>query len=104
VQEPLFNLNKVYETGYNQWPMSEKATKRYDETKNKGSETVGDDRIPEPIYVFTKPEAQVKAASPRDREDSDIVVNDYPSESIAKENTSTKNNEAKLRTTSDKEC
>jgi hypothetical protein len=33
------------------------------------------------------------------------VVNDYPSESIVKENnTSTKNDEAKLRTTSDKEC
>jgi hypothetical protein len=84
--------------------MSEKATKRYEESKNKGSETVGDDRILGPIHDFTKPEAQVKAADPRDREDSDIVVNDYPSEPIAKENTSTKKDEAKLRTTSDKEC
>jgi hypothetical protein len=84
--------------------MSEKATEGYEETKKKGFETVGDDRIPEPIHDFTKPEAQVKAALPRDREHSDIVVNDYPSESIAKENTLTKKDEAKLRTTSDKEC
>jgi hypothetical protein len=84
--------------------MSEKATKRYEKTKNKGFEIVGDDRIPEPSYDFTKPEAQVKAAGPRDREDSNTVINDHPSEPIAKENTSTKNNEAKLRTTSDKEC
>jgi hypothetical protein len=84
--------------------MSEKLKKRYEETKNKGSETIGDDRIPEPIYNFTKPEAQVKAAGATDREDSDIVINDHPSELVAKENTSTKSNEAKLRTTSDKEC
>jgi hypothetical protein len=90
---------------YNQWPMSEKATKRYKEAKNKGFETVGDNRIPEPIYDFTKPEGQVKAAGPRYREgDSNSVINDYPIESIAKESNSTKNNEAKLRTTSDKEC
>jgi hypothetical protein len=85
--------------------MSEKAMKRYEETKNKGFESVGDDRIHEPIYDFAKSEAQVKAAAnPTDREDSDIVINDHPSEPISKENTSTKNNEAKLRTTSDKEC
>ena len=90
---------------YNQRHMSEKATKRYEETKNKGFEIVGDDRIPEPIYDFTKPQAQVKAAGPTDREDSDVVINDHPSEPIVKENnTSTKSNEAKLRTTSDKEC
>jgi hypothetical protein len=84
--------------------MSEKATKRYEEAKNKGFKTVGDDRIPEPIYDFTKPEGQVKAAGPRDREDFNSVINDYPSESIAKNSNSTKNKEAKLRTTSDKEC
>jgi hypothetical protein len=85
--------------------MSEKATKRYEEAKNKGFETVGDDRIPEPIYDFTKPEGQVKVVGPRDREeDSNTLINDYPSESIAKESNSTKKNEAKLRTTSDKEC
>jgi hypothetical protein len=59
--------------------MSEKATKRYEKTKNKGFEIVGDDRIPEPIYDFTKPEAQVKAVGPRDREDSNTVINDHPS-------------------------
>jgi hypothetical protein len=84
--------------------MSEKARKRYEENENKGSKTVPDQQIREPVYDFTKPEAQVKAVGPRDREDSGIVVNDYPSESIVKENTSTKNNEAKLRITSDKEC
>lgn len=84
--------------------MSEKATKRYEEAKNKDFKSVGDDRIPEPIYDFTKPEGQVKAAGQRDREDSNSVINDYPSESVAKESKSTKNNEAKLRTTSDKEC
>ena len=91
---------------YNQWSMVEKATKRYKEAKNKGFETVGENRIPEPIYDFTKPEGQVKAAGTRDREEgSNNVVNDYyPSELIAKESNSTKNNEAKLRTTSDKEC
>ena len=65
---------------------------------------LADQQIREPVYDFTKPEAQVKAVSPRDREDSSIVVNDYPSESMVKENTSTKNDEVKLRTTSDKEC
>jgi hypothetical protein len=84
--------------------MREKARKRYEENENKGSKTVPDQQIREPVYDFTKPEAQVKAVGPRDREDSGIVVNDYPSESIVKENTSTKNNEAKLRITSDKEC
>jgi hypothetical protein len=83
--------------------MSEKARKRYEENENKGSKTVPDQQIREPVYDFTKPEAQVKAEGPRDREDFSIVVNDYPSESIVKENTS-KNDETKLRTTSDKEC
>ena len=84
--------------------MREKARKRYEENENKGSKTVPDQQIREPVYDFTKPKAQVKAVGPRDREDSSIVVNDYRSESIVKENTLTKNNEAKLRTTSDKEC
>ncbi|HKH86604.1 MAG TPA: hypothetical protein VKA40_08645 [Nitrososphaera sp.] len=84
--------------------MREKARKRYEENENKGSKTVPDQQIREPVYDFTKPKAQVKAVGPRDREDSSIVVNDYRSESIVKENTSTKNNEAKLRTTSDNEC
>jgi hypothetical protein len=85
--------------------MSEKATKRYEEIKNKGSEDIGDDRISEPVYDFTKPEVQVKAAGLKDREDLDIMVSNYTSESIAKKNnTSTKNKEAKLRATSDKEC
>ena len=84
--------------------MREKAKKRYEENENKGSKTVPDQQIREPVYDFTKPEAQVKAVGPRDREDSSIGVNDYPSESIVKENTSTKNDEAKLRVTSDKEC
>ncbi len=87
--------------------MIEKATKRYEEANKKDFKTEGDNQIPEPIYDdFTKPEGQVKAADPRDREeDSNSVMNDYTSESIAKESNSTKkNNEAKLRTTSDKEC
>jgi hypothetical protein len=85
--------------------MSEKETKRLKEAKNKGFETVGDNRIPEPIYDFSKSEGQVKAAGPRDREeDPNTVINDYTSESIVKESNSTKNSEAKLRTTSDKEC
>jgi hypothetical protein len=84
--------------------MSEKARRRYEEAKNNGFETVGDNRNPEPDYDFSKPEGQVKAAAPRDREASDSVTNDYPGESIAKESSLTKNNEAKLRTTSDKEC
>jgi hypothetical protein len=76
--------------------MSEKTRKRYEENENKGSKTVPDQQIREPVYDFTKPEAQVKAVGPRDREDPGIGVNDYPSESIVKENTSTKNDEAKL--------
>jgi hypothetical protein len=84
--------------------MSEKATKRYEQTKNKGPETVGDNRIAEPIHDFTKPEVQVKATGPGDRVGPDIVVTDYPSERITKENISTKKDEAKLRTASDKEC
>ena len=84
--------------------MSEKASKKYEENENKGSKTVADQQIREPVNDFTKTEAQVKAVGPRDREDSGIVVNDYPNESIVKENTSTKNIEAKLRITSDKEC
>ena len=86
--------------------MGEKGRKRYQENENKGSKTVPDQQIREPVNDndFTKPEAQVKAVGPRDREDPGIVVNDYPSESIVKENTSTKNDEVKLRTTSDKEC
>lgn len=84
--------------------MSEKATKRYNEAKNKGLETVGKDRNPEPIYDFTKPEGRPKAAAPRNGEDSSSLINDYPSETNAKESNSTENNEAKLRTTSDKEC
>jgi hypothetical protein len=85
--------------------MSEKATKRYEETKNKGSEAIGDDQIPEPIYDFTKPGVYVKAGGPKDRKDLDIMVRDYTGESIPKENnSSTKNKEAKLRATSDKEC
>jgi hypothetical protein len=84
--------------------MSEKASKKYEENENKGSKTVPDQQIREPVNDFTKTEAQVKAVGPRDREDSGIVVNDYPSESIVKENTSTKNDEVKLRSTSDKEC
>jgi hypothetical protein len=84
--------------------MSEKARKRYEENEKKGSKTVPDQQIREPVYDFTKPEAHVKAVGLRDREDSSIEVNDYPSESSVKENTSTKNDEVKLRITSDKEC
>jgi hypothetical protein len=84
--------------------MSEKATKRYEETKNKGSEAIGEDQIPEPVYDFTKPEAYVKAGGPKDRKDFDIMVRDYTGESITKENNSSiKNKEAKLRASSDKE-
>jgi hypothetical protein len=90
---------------YNQWSMSEKVMKRYEEAKNKDFKMEGDNQIPEPIYDFTKPEGQIKAAGPSDRkEDSNSAINDYPSEWITKESNSTKNNEAKLRTTSDKEC
>jgi hypothetical protein len=84
--------------------MSEKARKRFEENENKGSKTAPDQQIREPVYDVTKPEAHVKAAGLGDREDSGIVVNDYPSESIVKENTSTKNDDVKLRITSDKEC
>jgi hypothetical protein len=84
--------------------MTEKATKRYNETKNKGLETVGKDRNPEPIYDFTKSEGRLKVAAPRDGEDSSSVINDYPSETNTKDSNSTENNEIKLRTTSDKEC
>ena len=84
--------------------MGEKARKRYEVNENKGSKTVPDQQIREPVYDFTKPEAQVKVVGPRDRENSGIGVNDYPSESIVKENSSTKNDEVKLRITSDKEC
>ena len=83
--------------------MSEKVRKRYEENKNEGPKTVADEQTHKPVYDFTQPETQVKAVDPRDREDSAIVVNDYPSESIVKENT-TKNDEVKLRITSDKEC
>jgi hypothetical protein len=84
--------------------MSEKATKIYNEAKNERLETIGKDRNPEPMYEFTKPEGQPKAVAPRDEEDSSSLVEDYPSETNAKESNSTENNEAKLRTTSDKEC
>ena len=84
--------------------MTEKARKRYEENENKDSKTVPDQQIRKPVHDFTKPKAQVKGAGPRHREDSGVVVNDYPSESIVKENTSTKNDEVKLRSTSDKEC
>jgi hypothetical protein len=84
--------------------MSKKARKSYEENQNKGSETVPDQRIHEQVDDFAKPQAQVKAAGPRDIEGSGKVVNDYPGESFIKENLSTKNHEAKLRTTSDKEC
>jgi Caulimovirus viroplasmin len=89
---------------YDHWPMTEKATKNYERAKNKGFKTEADNQIPERIYDFTKPENQVKAAGLIDREDSNGVINDNPSESIAKDSTSTKKSEAKLRTTSDKEC
>jgi hypothetical protein len=86
--------------------MSEKARKGYEENENKGSKTVPDQQIREPVNDndFTKADAQVKAVGPRDSEDSGVVVNHYPSESIVKENTSSKNDEVKLRITSDKEC
>lgn len=64
--------------------MSEKATKRYNEAKNEGLETVGKDLNPEPIYEFTIPEGRPKAAAPRDEEDSSSLVKDYPSEINAK--------------------
>lgn len=84
--------------------MSEKASKKYEENENKVSKTLADQQIREPVNDFTKTEPQVKAVGPRDREDSAIVLKDYPSESVVKENTSTKNDEVKLRITSDKEC
>lgn len=85
--------------------MSEKARKRYEENKDEGSKAVADQQIHDPVYDFTEPKAQVKAVGPRGREGSGNMANDYRIESIAKKNnTSTKNDEAKLRTTSDKEC
>jgi hypothetical protein len=84
--------------------MSEKARKSYKDNENKGSKTEPDQQISEPVYAFTKPEAQEKAVGPRDEKDSGIGVNEYPSESIVKENTPTKDGEVKLRITLDKEC
>ena len=84
--------------------MSEKASKKYEENEIKGSITVADQLIREPVNEFTKTEAQVKALGPRGRGDSAIGVNDSPSESIVKEYTLTKNDDVKLRITSDKEC
>ncbi|MDQ3967208.1 MAG: hypothetical protein M3275_02290 [Thermoproteota archaeon] len=85
--------------------MSERATKRYEETKNKSSEAMGDDQIPESVYDFTKPDVHIKAVDLKDRDDFDIMGSDYTSESIAKENSpSTRNKEAKLRSISDREC
>jgi hypothetical protein len=85
--------------------MSEKARKGYEENKNEGSKTVADQQIHEPGHDSTEPEAQVKAVDPQDREGASLMAKDYPIESIAKENNaSTKNHEAKLSTTSDKEC
>lgn len=80
--------------------------KRYEETKNKDPEAIGDNQITEPAYDFTKPKVHVKSADLKDRDDLDIMVSDYTSKSIAKENnnTSTKKEEIKLKTTSDKEC
>jgi hypothetical protein len=85
-------------------PMGEKARKSYEKNKNKSSKTAADPQIHEPVYDLAKPEAKVKAVGPQDTEGSAILVNDYPSESVVKENISTRNEEAKLRTTSDKEC
>jgi len=87
--------------------MSEKARKGYEENKNEASKSVADQRMHEPGYDSTEPEAQLKKAlGSEDREEgSGLMAKDYPIESIAKENnTSTKNDEAKLRTRSDKEC
>jgi hypothetical protein len=85
--------------------MSKKTMKRYEETKNKGLEAIGDDQITEPVYDFTKTKVHIKAADPKDREDFDFMVSDHTHKSITKENnTSTKNGEAKRRATSDKEC
>lgn len=49
--------------------MSEKAKQRYEETKNKGSETV-DGKTAEPIYDLTKGEKEVKAATSAERKDA----------------------------------
>jgi len=84
--------------------MSEKTRKGYEKNKNKSSKTAADPQIHEPVYDPTKPGAKVKAVGPQNKEGSDILVNDYPSESVVQENISTRNDEAKLRTTSDKEC
>ncbi len=84
--------------------MSEKARKGYKKNKNNSSKTAADPQIHEPVYDLTKPGAKVKAVGPQNKEGSDILVNDYPSETVVQENISTRNDEAKLRTTSDKEC
>ena len=76
--------------------MSEKARKSYEKNKNKSSETAADPQLHKPVYDLAKPEAKVKAVGPRDKEGSGILVNDYPSESVVKENISTTNDEAKL--------
>ena len=55
--------------------------------------------------MTSKSEVSIKAGGPKDRKDLDISVRDYTGEFIPKENnSSTKNKEAKLRTTADKEC
>jgi hypothetical protein len=84
--------------------MSEKARKSYGKNKNKRSKTTTDPQIHEPVYDLTKPKAKVKAVGPQDKQGTETLGSDYPSESVVKENISTRNDEAKLRTTSDKEC
>ena len=84
--------------------MSEKARKSYEKNKNKSSKTAADPQIHEPVYDLARPGAKVKAVGSQNKEGSDILVNDYPSESVVQENTSTRNDEAKLRTASDKQC
>jgi hypothetical protein len=84
--------------------MSEKARKVYEKNKNTSSKTAADPQIHEPVYDLAKPGAKVKAVGPQNKEGSDIQVNDYPSEPVVQENISTRNDETKLRTTSDKEC
>jgi hypothetical protein len=85
-------------------PYGPKAKRRYHESKNKNSDTVRDSQIGGRSHDHIISEGQARAAATRDGEVSGVVVNEYPSESVGKENTSMKNNEAKLRTTSDKEC
>jgi hypothetical protein len=82
--------------------MSEKATKRYEKMDNKRSEDVGAEPNPDSVYDPTRPQVKVKSAGPKDREGS-VIKDDLP-ESITKENASSKNNDAKLRTKSDQEC